>query len=109
MVVHSGMNRDGGQFRAPPAFLEVAATLEGRGYEAWAVGGALRDELLGVGSRPDWDLATDARYAVLRTAPRQPDYLLTFDASRFERGTIEHRWPVRTSVEIGGSAPPHRP
>ena len=52
---------------------------------------------------------TDARYAVLRTAPHKPDYLLTFDATRFERGTIEHRWPVRTSVELGGSTPPGRP
>ncbi len=55
------------------------------------------------------DLATDARYAVLRTAPRRPGYLLSFDATRFAHGTIERRWPVRTSVEIGGSAPPDQP
>jgi len=45
----------------PPAgLLEVAETLEGRGYEAWAVGGAVRDELTGRAGA-DWDLATDAR------------------------------------------------
>ena len=44
----------------PPAgLLEVADGLEAGGYQAWAVGGAIRDALLGR-SRADWDLATDA-------------------------------------------------
>ncbi len=47
-------------FHPPPAFLRVAETLESHGHEAWAVGGALRDGLVGV-DRADWDLATDAR------------------------------------------------
>lgn len=54
-----------GDFHPPAGFREVAETLESRGYEAWAVGGAVRDELLGH-SRADWDLATDARPADLR-------------------------------------------
>ena len=74
------------------------------GDETWTIADSPNGVPVEVG-----DLATDARYAVLRTAPRRPDYLLTFDATRFARGTIEHRWPVRTSVEIGGSAPPDRP
>ena len=46
---------------SPPAdALEIADTLESRGFQAWAVGGAIRDELLG-DAREDWDLATDAR------------------------------------------------
>jgi len=46
---------------APPAdALEIADTLESRGFQAWAVGGAIRDDLLGH-AREDWDLATDAR------------------------------------------------
>jgi tRNA nucleotidyltransferase (CCA-adding enzyme) len=46
---------------APPAeALEIADRLERRGFQAWAVGGAIRDELLGH-AREDWDLATDAR------------------------------------------------
>jgi tRNA nucleotidyltransferase (CCA-adding enzyme) len=38
---------------------EIAATLEAAGFEAWCVGGAVRDAILG---RPhlDWDLATSA-------------------------------------------------
>lgn len=48
------------KFRPPPGLLEVAARLEDSGYQAWAVGGALRDALLGR-RRADWDLATDAR------------------------------------------------
>ncbi len=44
----------------PDGLREVARTLEEAGHQAWAVGGAVRDELLGRG-RADWDLATDAR------------------------------------------------
>ncbi|MFL5618885.1 MAG: CCA tRNA nucleotidyltransferase [Gemmatimonadaceae bacterium] len=39
--------------------LEIAARLEAAGYEAWCVGGAIRDALLG-GAPLDWDLATRA-------------------------------------------------
>ncbi|MFQ5689956.1 MAG: CCA tRNA nucleotidyltransferase [Gemmatimonadota bacterium] len=54
------MNESEPEFRPPPAFRRLAESLEAGGYEAWAVGGALRDELLGLG-HGDWDLATDAR------------------------------------------------
>lgn len=45
---------------APPAVRWMARKLEEAGHETWAVGGAVRDVLLG---RPagDWDLATRAR------------------------------------------------
>jgi tRNA nucleotidyltransferase (CCA-adding enzyme) len=39
--------------------LEIAARLEAEGFEAWCVGGAIRDALLG-GAPLDWDLATSA-------------------------------------------------
>lgn len=45
---------------APRSFLVLAEQLEARGYEAWAVGGAIRDRLMGI-ARGDWDLATNAR------------------------------------------------
>jgi tRNA nucleotidyltransferase (CCA-adding enzyme) len=43
----------------PPTVLEIAEQLENAGFEAWCVGGAIRDALLG---HPDldWDLATSA-------------------------------------------------
>src|SRR5688572_4577675 len=44
----------------PPEIIEIADTLERAGFEAWCVGGALRDALLG-GHRDDVDLATNAR------------------------------------------------
>ena len=45
---------------APPAATWIVRTLEEAGHETWAVGGAVRDVLLG---RPagDWDLTTHAR------------------------------------------------
>ena len=44
----------------PPAtVLEIADRLESAGYEAWCVGGAIRDALLGH-PHLDWDLATSA-------------------------------------------------
>ena len=45
---------------APEAVRWIARTLEDAGFETWAVGGAVRDVLLGVES-VDWDLATRAR------------------------------------------------
>jgi tRNA nucleotidyltransferase (CCA-adding enzyme) len=43
----------------PEAVLEIARRLEEAGYETWAVGGAVRDAVLGQ-RRGDWDLATRA-------------------------------------------------
>jgi tRNA nucleotidyltransferase (CCA-adding enzyme) len=43
----------------PPAVRWIAHTLEEAGYETWAVGGAVRDFLMGRQSG-DWDLATRA-------------------------------------------------
>ena len=46
--------------------LEIAASLEAEGFEAWCVGGAIRDALLG-GAPLDWDLATSATPEQVRT------------------------------------------
>lgn len=43
----------------PPAVLEVCQTLREAGYQAWVVGGAVRDLLLGK-IPSDWDVATDS-------------------------------------------------
>lgn len=43
----------------PPYVLTVLETLEDHGHEAWVVGGALRDTLLGK-EPSDWDVATSA-------------------------------------------------
>ncbi|MGH7606336.1 MAG: CCA tRNA nucleotidyltransferase, partial [Gemmatimonadales bacterium] len=43
----------------PPAVLTIAKTLEAAGYETWCVGGAIRDNLLGLDNH-DFDLTTAA-------------------------------------------------
>ncbi|HYR31390.1 MAG TPA: polynucleotide adenylyltransferase, partial [Gemmatimonadales bacterium] len=43
----------------PDAVLKIAKQLEGAGYETWCVGGAIRDNLLGVENH-DFDLTTAA-------------------------------------------------
>src|SRR5215831_3192780 len=43
----------------PTTVLEIAQRLESEGFEAWCVGGAVRDALLGE-THLDWDLATSA-------------------------------------------------
>jgi tRNA nucleotidyltransferase (CCA-adding enzyme) len=43
----------------PEDVLEIARTLEGAGFEAWCVGGAIRDTLLGE-PNTDYDIATSA-------------------------------------------------
>ncbi len=54
----------------PPAVRRIATRLEEAGYETWAVGGAVRDQVLG---RPagDWDLATRARPEEIRRVFRR--------------------------------------
>ena len=47
------------QLQPPPAVLAIADELEDAGFEAWCVGGAIRDALLGH-PHLDWDLATSA-------------------------------------------------
>jgi len=44
----------------PRAVIDIAQQLRDRGYDTWAVGGAVRDALLGL-PHADWDLATSAR------------------------------------------------
>jgi tRNA nucleotidyltransferase (CCA-adding enzyme) len=44
----------------PPVVLGISRRLMGKGYQAFIVGGALRDSLLGQQAQ-DWDVATDAR------------------------------------------------
>ena len=47
------------QLQPPSAVLAIADELEDAGFEAWCVGGAIRDALLGH-PHLDWDLATSA-------------------------------------------------
>ncbi len=49
----------------PDAVLKIAQQLEGAGYETWCVGGAIRDNLLGVENH-DFDLTTAAPPAEVR-------------------------------------------
>src|SRR2546426_2506147 len=49
----------------PDAVLRIAKQLEGAGYETWCVGGAIRDNLLGVENH-DFDLTTAAPPAEVR-------------------------------------------
>lgn len=54
------------ELRPPPAVLEITRDLEKAGFQAWCVGGAVRDALLGE-HHLDWDLATDATPDQVRT------------------------------------------
>jgi tRNA nucleotidyltransferase (CCA-adding enzyme) len=49
----------------PRTVLDIAEKLESAGFEAWCVGGAIRDVLLGH-PHLDWDLATSAKPAQVR-------------------------------------------
>ena len=60
----------------PEYVVEVLAALEAAGYEAWCVGGCVRDSLLGR-TPQDWDVTTAARpemvMATIRAMPTHPD------------------------------------
>lgn len=48
------------QLAVPPEVVRVCQTLKAHRFQAYLVGGAIRDSLLG-GSPTDWDITTDAR------------------------------------------------
>ena len=54
------------ELRPPQAAIEITRDLEKAGFQAWAVGGAIRDALLGH-PHLDWDFATDATPDQVRT------------------------------------------
>jgi tRNA nucleotidyltransferase (CCA-adding enzyme) len=54
------------KLRPPKAVLKITRDLEKAGFQAWCVGGAVRDALLGH-AHLDWDLATDATPDEVRT------------------------------------------
>lgn len=55
-----------GKLRPPGSVLEITRDLEAAGFQAWCVGGAVRDALLGH-AHLDWDLATNATPDQVRT------------------------------------------
>jgi tRNA nucleotidyltransferase (CCA-adding enzyme) len=54
------------RLQPPPAVLGITKDLERAGFQAWCVGGAVRDAILGH-QHLDWDLATDATPDQVRT------------------------------------------
>src|SRR5674476_121242 len=53
------------RLRPTPSVLDIVHRLERAGFEAWCVGGAIRDAFLG-GEPLDWDVATPATPAQVR-------------------------------------------
>ncbi len=104
------------RFRPPPAILEITRDLEKAGYEAWCVGGAVRDALLGH-AHLDWDMATDARpeqvraiFGRKRTIPKGIEFgtVGVLDASGVLHEITTFRRDVRTDgrhaeVEFGAT------
>ena len=98
----------------PEEVLEIARVLEGAGHEAWCVGGALRDAILG-DPHSDFDLATSARPQDVqrlfkRTAPIGIDHgtVGVIDRRRVMHEVTTFRRDVRTDgrhavVEYGAS------
>ncbi len=102
------------RLRPPRGVLDVAARLERDGHEAWCVGGAVRDALLGHASL-DWDLATSATPPVVqrlfrRTVPKGVEFgtVGVFDREGVLHEVTTFRRDVQTDgrhavVEFGAS------
>ncbi|HEV8365390.1 MAG TPA: CCA tRNA nucleotidyltransferase [Gemmatimonadaceae bacterium] len=98
----------------PEPVRELAATLERAGHQAWCVGGAVRDALLGH-THLDWDLATSAtpnevRKVFRRTVPVGVEFgtVGVFDRDGRMHEVTTFRRDVRTDgrhaeVEFGAS------
>ena len=68
----------------PPALKKIIATLEDAGYEAYAVGGCVRDSVMGL-TPHDWDVTTSALPKEVKACFRR-----TFDTG-IEHGTVTVR------------------
>lgn len=88
---------------APPAVRWIARKLEDAGYDTWAVGGAVRDELLGRHSG-DWDLATRARPEEMRRLFRRtvPLGMEHGTVGVLKDGTLYEVTTFRRDVETDG-------
>ena len=98
----------------PQPVIEIAERLERAGYEAWCVGGAVRDALLGH-AHLDWDLATAAtpvqvRALFRRTVPVGIEFgtVGVFDSAGIMHEVTTFRRDVQTDgrhavVEFGAS------
>ena len=105
-----------GRLHPTPSVLAITARLEEAGFEAWCVGGAIRDALLG-GDPLDWDLATPARpeevrdlFGRRRTIPKGIEFgtVSVLDDDGIEHEITTFRHDVRTDgrhaeVEFGAS------
>lgn len=103
-------------FRPTRSVLDIARRLEEAGFEAWCVGGAIRDALLG-GAPLDWDLATPATpqqvkalFGARRTIPIGIEFgtVCVLDAEGVPHEITTFRRDVRTDgrhaeVEFGAS------
>ncbi|HEV7994480.1 MAG TPA: CCA tRNA nucleotidyltransferase [Gemmatimonadaceae bacterium] len=99
-----------------PSVLDIAHRLESAGFEAWCVGGAIRDALLG-GHPLDWDLATSAKpeqvrelFGRRRTIPVGIEFgtVAVLDDARIPHEITTFRHDVKTDgrhaeVEFGAS------
>jgi tRNA nucleotidyltransferase (CCA-adding enzyme) len=87
----------------PPAVRRIAGRLESAGFETWAVGGAVRDRVMG---RPagDWDLATAARPAQVRRLFRRtvPLGIEHGTVGVLDRGKLYEVTTFRRDVETFG-------
>ncbi|MCL7961369.1 MAG: hypothetical protein M8860_00790 [marine benthic group bacterium] len=81
------------ELHPPEGFRWVADRLESAGFEAWAVGGAIRDAWSG-DARADWDVATSARPEQVRSLFRRTVPL------GIEHGTVGVVGPDGTMYEV---------
>ncbi len=97
------------RIRPPHAIREICATLEKAGHEAWCVGGAVRDALLGGAGQAvaalDWDIATSAHPEVVQRLFRRtvPVGLKFGTVGVFDRAGVLHEVTTfRHDVETDG-------
>jgi tRNA nucleotidyltransferase (CCA-adding enzyme) len=76
--------------RLPGRVLEVVRALKANGWQAYVVGGVIRDVLLGRGAPEDWDVATDA----------PPDQVLALFPDSLQIGIVHGTVGVRGSERL---------
>src|SRR5690606_39506274 len=91
--VDGRVSRTPRELDAPRGVHEIAGKLRRHGHQAWAVGGAVRDAVLGLPAT-DWDIATSARPQEVRSIFRRTVPI------GIEHGTVGVLWKDGVLYEV---------
>ena len=95
--------------KIPKPIIEIIQKLEAAGFEAFVVGGCVRDLMMGVGPK-DWDVTTNAKPLLLSIPARANGASGKSCGTHASESSGSRRGPMRAHLRPSAShSPCHRP